>query len=200
MPSINAGKEVVVIMHSYSGGPGAVAAKDLSIAARRAAGRPGGIIGLIFISAFLAEEGQSLVSGSGGVLAPWVIQYPNGTLGVSNPKDVFFNGVPVSLANEAVDKLRTQARPTAFTPCGSPAWAEPFYDGRRAFARTSLDNAIPSFAQDAMLQASGVQWDVHTFEAGHAPFLSQPRQLSAWTKHQMQRFKSGRARIDVATA
>lgn len=75
MPSINAGKEVVVIMHSYSGGPGAVAAKDLSVSERRAAGRPGGIIGLIFISAFLALEGQTLVTGSGGVLAPWVIEH-----------------------------------------------------------------------------------------------------------------------------
>lgn len=75
LPSINAGKEVVVIMHSYSGGPGAVAAEDLSIAQRRAAGRPGGIIGLIFISAFLALEGQTFVTGSGGVLPPWVIEH-----------------------------------------------------------------------------------------------------------------------------
>lgn len=75
MPFINAGREVVVIMHSYSGGPGAMAAKGLSIPERRAAGKPGGIIGLIFISAFLAEEGQSLLSASGGAYAPWVIEY-----------------------------------------------------------------------------------------------------------------------------
>ena len=75
MPPINAGKEVVLVMHSYSGGPGAMAAKGLSIVERRAAGKSGGIIGLVFISAFIAEDGQSLLSGSGGQYSPWVIEY-----------------------------------------------------------------------------------------------------------------------------
>lgn len=79
MPSINAGRKVILITHSYSGGPGAVAAKGLSLSERRATGKSGGIIGLIFISAFVAEEGQTLLSSSGGSFAPWVIQY------VSNP-------------------------------------------------------------------------------------------------------------------
>ena len=75
MPAINAGREVVLIMHSYSGGPGAEAAKGLSLAERRAAGRPGGIIGLIFIAAFVAEEGQTFLSSGGGKFAPWMIEY-----------------------------------------------------------------------------------------------------------------------------
>lgn len=75
MPAIEAGREVVVIVHSYSGGPGSVAAKGLSVADRRAAGRNGGVLGLIFISAFVAHEGQTLVSGNGGQLAPWVIEH-----------------------------------------------------------------------------------------------------------------------------
>lgn len=73
MPAISAGKEVVVIMHSYSGGPGAMAAEGLSVAERHAAGQVGGVVGLIFISAFIAEEGQTLVSGGG--FAPWVIEH-----------------------------------------------------------------------------------------------------------------------------
>ena len=80
LPSINAGKEVVLVMHSYGGGPGAMAAKGLSPAERRAAGKPGGIIGLIFICAFVAKEGQPLVSGSGGKFAPWVIEYVSNSL------------------------------------------------------------------------------------------------------------------------
>ena len=50
------GKEVVLVMHSYSGGPGAMAASGLSIAERHAAGQTGGIIRLVFIAAFLAGE------------------------------------------------------------------------------------------------------------------------------------------------
>ncbi|KAI4244337.1 MAG: hypothetical protein L6R40_003063 [Gallowayella cf. fulva] len=194
MPAISAGKEVVVIMHSYSGGPGAMAAEGLSVAERHAAGQVGGVVGLIFISAFIAEEGQTLVSGGG--FAPW----PNGQLSVKNPKEVFYNGVPDSLANRAVHDLRDQARNSAVTPCGPPAWSNPFYNGRRAFVRCTLDNAIPPFAQDAMLQNSGVQWEIQDFATGHAPFLSQPRRLAMWTDRTIEKFQAVRNEDTVATA
>ena len=74
-PDINAGNEVVLIMHSSAGGPGAMAAKGLSVAERRAAGHTGGILGLIFISGFVAQEGQTLLDSIGGRYAPWVIEY-----------------------------------------------------------------------------------------------------------------------------
>ena len=75
MPAIDRGREVVLIMHSYSGGPGAAAAKGLSLQERRASGKNGGVIGLIFIAAFVAKEGQTLLDGSAGKFAPWVIEY-----------------------------------------------------------------------------------------------------------------------------
>ncbi|KAL9042702.1 MAG: hypothetical protein Q9180_000404 [Flavoplaca navasiana] len=190
-PAIEAGKEIVVIMHSYSGGPGSVAAKGLSVDDRRAEGKEGGVIGLIYISAFVAQQGQTLVSGSGGRLAPWVVEHPNGQMSVVNAAHIFYNDVPPALAELAISNLRDQARSTAFTPCGAPAWADPFYANRLAYARTSLDNAIPVEAQDAMLQASGVRWEIQTFRTGHAPFLSQPRQLGLWTDRQVERFRRG---------
>ncbi|KAL8747120.1 MAG: hypothetical protein Q9190_000943 [Brigantiaea leucoxantha] len=190
IPVIEAGQEVVVIMHSYSGGPGSVAAKGLSLAERRAAGRTGGVIGLIYISAFIAHEGQTLVSGNGGQLSPWVIEHPNGQMGVKDAKEVFYNDVPDAIAIQAVNNLRDQARSTAFTPCGAPAWSDLYYNGRRAFARLTLDNVIPVQGQDAMLQASGVRWDVQTFTTGHVPFLSQPRQLASWTNRQIIKFQT----------
>ena len=74
LPQLDLGKEVVVIMHSYGGSPGSMAAKGLSLADRRAADKPGGIIGLIVICGFLASTGQSLKSIlPGGVFDPWVI-------------------------------------------------------------------------------------------------------------------------------
>lgn len=76
LPQIDAGNDVVLAVHSYGGQPGAVAAKGLSKAERQAAGLKGGVIGLIFICAFIAEEGQSLVSTlPGQVLSPWVVDY-----------------------------------------------------------------------------------------------------------------------------
>lgn len=75
MPLLDAGKNVILVMHSYGGLPGAAAAKGLSQTERTAADRPGGIIGLIFISAVVAHEGQSLLSLlPGQKFDPWVIQ------------------------------------------------------------------------------------------------------------------------------
>ncbi|KAL8732135.1 MAG: hypothetical protein Q9181_004050 [Wetmoreana brouardii] len=190
MPSINAARRVVLVVHSYAGGPGAMAAKGLSIAERRAAGKHGGVIGLIFISAFVAKEGQSLLSGSGGKFAPWVIEHSDGQLGVRNAKEVFYNGVPDALADFAVRHLKLQARASAETLCGPPAWADAAYNGRRAFVLCTLDNAIPLAAQEAMIQQSGVQWDLVSFKTGHAPFLSQPKELSTWTIAEISKFNA----------
>ncbi|KAL8952678.1 MAG: hypothetical protein Q9222_001415 [Ikaeria aurantiellina] len=98
IPAIEADRGVVVIMHSYSGGPGSVAAKVLGVAECRAAGNVGGVIGLIYISTFVGREGQTLVSGSGRQLAPGVIDRPNGQMGVKNAKEIFYNGVPEAAA------------------------------------------------------------------------------------------------------
>lgn len=68
LPLIDQGKEVVLLMHSYGGCPGGAAAKGLS----KAVGERGGIIGLIFLAAFLAREGDSLKSVR-GEFDPWVI-------------------------------------------------------------------------------------------------------------------------------
>lgn len=119
----------------------------------------------------------------------------NGQLGVRDAKDNFFNGVPEGLINTAVSELKDQARQSAVTECGPPAWSDKVYDGRRAYAFCELDKAIPPFAQDAMIKGSAVPWDVQNFETGHAPFLSQYKSLSAWTISEISKFQGADARI-----
>ena len=73
-PLLDAGKDILLLMHSYGGCPGADAAKGLSKSERTAAGKKGGIIGLVFMCAFVANEGDSLKSKlPGGVYDSWVI-------------------------------------------------------------------------------------------------------------------------------
>lgn len=69
LPLIDNGKDVVLVMHSYGGCPGAAAAKGLSKVERK----NNGVIGLVFVAAFLAREGDSLLSALGGKFDPWVI-------------------------------------------------------------------------------------------------------------------------------
>ena len=76
LPLIAAGKEVVLIAHSYGGSPAAAAATGLSKGDMSAMGGAGGIIGLIWVAAFIAQEGESLQSKlPGGKLEPWHVEH-----------------------------------------------------------------------------------------------------------------------------
>lgn len=70
---LDQGKDVVLVMHSYSGSPGAAAAKGLSKAERIDAIQSGGIIGLVFVAALLAPKGVSLKQAVGGKFNDWVV-------------------------------------------------------------------------------------------------------------------------------
>ncbi|KAL8964171.1 MAG: hypothetical protein Q9183_004640 [Haloplaca sp. 2 TL-2023] len=159
MPQLDAGKDVILAVHSYGGLPGAVAAKGLSKEERMADGKEGGIVGLLFICALVARTGDSLLSIlPGRVFDPWVIQYDNGQLGVRDPKQVFYADVPSPQDRAAIDALRNQSRASLSTPGGPPAWPDAVYDDRRSYFRTLDDQSIPAVAQKAFLDGSGVQW------------------------------------------
>ncbi|KAK7403069.1 hypothetical protein QQX98_011180 [Neonectria punicea] len=175
LPELDQGKDAILIMHSYGGCPGAAAAKGLSKTERAAAGQKGGIVGLIFMCAFLANEGDSLRSKlPGEKLDPWnIINEETGQLDVDNPKAVFYNNVDDALAKSAIEQLKQQAHTSFTTPSAPPAWKDGVFDGRRAYIKCQQDKAIPYIAQSMMIQFSGVQWhELDLEDAGHSPFLS----------------------------
>ncbi len=67
------GKDVVLLSHSYGGIPAAGAAYGLSKNARSKASKKGGILGLVYMSAFAVPEGASLVEFLGGKHAPYLV-------------------------------------------------------------------------------------------------------------------------------
>jgi hypothetical protein len=67
------GKEVVIIMHSYGGMIGTEAVSEsLSQKARAASGKKGGVIHLLYMTAFLLQKGISLATPLGGKLPPFI--------------------------------------------------------------------------------------------------------------------------------
>ncbi|KAF7561473.1 hypothetical protein G7046_g2660 [Stylonectria norvegica] len=175
LPEIDQGKDVILIMHSYGGCPGAAAAKGLSKAERVAAGQQGGIVGLIFLCAFLALEGDSMRSKlPGQQLHPWnIVHEETGQIDVENPEDVFYNTVIAPLVQPAVKQLKQQALAAFISPSPPPAWTDEVFNGRRAYVKCHEDHAIPYIAQDMMVSLSGLDWQVLSLEdAGHSPFLT----------------------------
>ena len=68
------GKEVVVALHSYGGVPGCQTISGLERSRRKAEGRPGGVIHVLFIAALLVEQGQKLADAlQGGKRPEWAV-------------------------------------------------------------------------------------------------------------------------------
>ncbi|RAH44003.1 alpha/beta hydrolase [Aspergillus brunneoviolaceus CBS 621.78] len=177
-------REVILIMHSYAGMPGAAAASGLSKAARHRAGKPGGVVGMIFVAAFLVPEGVSCAGLQGGALPPWILlDTPAPQL--NYPDDPVGNFLPEARGILPEAALETYLRPhatRAFTsPQPAPAWAEVEAETQTqttglAFVVTAADRAVPREAQYAMMAATGREWVVREIECGHcAPFVGEER-------------------------
>ena len=63
-------QDIILYLHSYAGFPGSAAIKDLSKQERLANGKDGGVIGLMYQSAFVPEKGKTLLEMVGGH-PPW---------------------------------------------------------------------------------------------------------------------------------
>jgi pimeloyl-ACP methyl ester carboxylesterase len=66
---VEAGKDVLVVSHSYGGVPANSSLEGLSKTERANAGKKGGVIGMAMIAAFLLDAGRSLLNG--GRPAEW---------------------------------------------------------------------------------------------------------------------------------
>jgi pimeloyl-ACP methyl ester carboxylesterase len=84
---LDEGKDVILTAHSYGGIPSSVAAKGLMKVERDGQGKKGGIIAQVYIAAFLAPEGVSLLQLAGGKHAPWVVRNVGNTSPLARMKN-----------------------------------------------------------------------------------------------------------------
>ncbi|KAI4104262.1 MAG: hypothetical protein LQ339_003881 [Xanthoria mediterranea] len=183
------GKDVVLYLHSYAGFPGSAAIEGLSKTERLSAGKQGGILGLVYQSAFIPTPGDTLLQMIGGTYAPW--QDPNtpiGLIGVVDPKTTFYADVMEPLATKAADRILPHSLLSFKTALSQTFYGIPAYNGRRTYLHTNRDQALPPFAQEAFVAASGVEWDVQNLETSHSPFLSESKQLAAIVVAKVQAF------------
>lgn len=72
-PHLAAGKEIVVVCHSYGGVPASAAAEGYQLHERRALGLSGGIRHVVYLAAFaFPAKGLSLLMALGGEYAPFM--------------------------------------------------------------------------------------------------------------------------------
>ncbi|KAI9685946.1 MAG: hypothetical protein M1820_010713 [Bogoriella megaspora] len=178
-PLIDQGREVVLVLHSYAGFPGSATVQGLSKSEIHGKDSDGGIIGVVYMCAFIPQEGVSLYQALGGKWLDWhVPDEENKTLWATTPEKIFYQDCPTDLTAEAVAKLKghsivclTEKEPPVY-------YNKKHFDGRRAYIRCTEDAALLPFVQDALIEESGVQWIVKEIAAGHSPFMSKPKELA----------------------
>lgn len=190
------GQDVVVFMHSYGGVVGTEACRGLGKKERKASGKEGGVIRLIFCTAFLVDEGESAEINQFGqtdIIAlgvsimdvlnnkplPWFIVSDNGArVEVDKPEDVFYNDLSREEAQKCIDKLAHHS----YRCLGNKLTYAAYKDIPTTYLYCAKDNAIPLFAQQKMVkdaQILGVDVDTLTLESSHSPFLSMPDEVVA---------------------
>ncbi|KAK8120027.1 Alpha/beta hydrolase fold-1 [Apiospora kogelbergensis] len=143
---VDAGKEVMVISHSYGGVPAAAAVEGLNLKDRAAQGQKGGVLMVVHMTSFAAKVGTSLMDSLGGNPLPW-FNITGDILTPINPVKVFYADVEPKLAEKSAEailpsSLRAMTDKGTFAP-----WDAGFQMG---FIHTEDDQAIPIAIQKQM--------------------------------------------------
>ncbi|KAK4869228.1 hypothetical protein LT330_006228 [Penicillium expansum] len=185
------GKDVLVFMYSYGGMPGAAAATGLAKSQRAQEGKPGGVIGLLFLASFIVPEGLSCAGLQGGNLPPWIlVDQPSANL---NIVDDLIHNFAADVDPALVQSLTAEVKPhstLSFTsPQPHPAWADEAFQGRLAFIVTTEDRAVPKEAQFGMMAATQKTWIVKELASSHcAPFLNRIEETVGLTREIIDQF------------
>ncbi|KAF7136670.1 hypothetical protein CNMCM5793_005948 [Aspergillus hiratsukae] len=168
----NQGKQIVVVAHSYGGMVGAGALKGMGYAERQKTGKQGGVLMLVYMAAFVARSGTSLLDMIGGKWLPWN-QLDGNYVRAADAPQIFYHDLPVQEQEKWTSKLVHTSR-AAFE---DPVSHEPWHDLPCMYIFCEEDRAIPLSAQESM---AGLLGDHSQFrcKSSHSPFLSMPDKVA----------------------
>ncbi|KAI9743528.1 MAG: hypothetical protein M1818_002842 [Claussenomyces sp. TS43310] len=168
----DAGNDVMMVAHSWSGIVVADALEGLSKAEREKNGGKGGVVKLAFMCAFVPSEHVSLIDAFGGqipefydIKEPWVT--------VKSPETVFYHDLGPEQQAYWTSRLQPHSYATKFVGATMAAWRTI----PSAYLICEDDRAIPVAVQEAMVkncQDAGAPMETERIFTSHSPFLSKP--------------------------
>ncbi|KAL4929462.1 alpha/beta hydrolase [Aspergillus undulatus] len=170
-PETAAGRDVVVLAHSWAGMPvnsGLGGLIKSETGGNEGKGGGNGVVKLLFIAAFMTEDGQSLVSTFGGEAEWYVKDTVNATISPSTPFDLFFHDVPDGR------EWASTLRPAAWSTTIAPATGAAYLSLPSAYLFCEEDRALPLFLQQAMVdkaRSNGADVRSESVRTGHSPWL-----------------------------
>ena len=152
------GGPAVVLGHPYSG-----------VVITEAVTADSGVAHLIYLCAFLLDEGESLAGAVGGTVPPWQAVRGDHVL-VKTPAAIFYNDVSPELTARSVARVSAHSLAAFEQPLTNAGWKVV----PSTYVICEQDQAIPPSAQEAMAQRAG---EVLRMDTWHSPFPSQPEAL-----------------------
>jgi pimeloyl-ACP methyl ester carboxylesterase len=178
-----AGRNVVVIVHSYGGAVGCSAVKGFT---SPSTGRPGRVIGIASMASGFGPSGVCFIDNFGGKPPPtWTFDAENAfvTL-VTPPRELFYHDLPEEEAEYWISKLTKQAaKPLMDKEGGQYAYAG-WMDVPIWYLATTEDRAFgpaPVEAQKYVVQVArdaGADVTAREVESSHSPMLSKPEEVA----------------------
>ncbi|KAI3339605.1 hypothetical protein F4824DRAFT_49452 [Ustulina deusta] len=172
--TIDEGKEVVVVAHSYGGVIVSNAVDGLSVAQRAAEGKQGGILMILYLAALIIPAGKNF----------WAIVNPNsvpwddtgdGFLVPKNPIHSFYADVEAPLASKAANALKPMSSQVLIDESTYEPWNQGFEVG---YIFTEEDNTLVIDAQKVMFSHFPDGSFSASLASGHSPFLNIPDALA----------------------
>lgn len=181
-PLVNDGKEVIMLMHSYGGVVGTNAVQGLSRTDRQSGNLPGGVVHLLYLSAYVVAKGQSILkvierSGRGEDVAAVLTIDEDGTGLPNDPVWAMYHDLdPKDQEEQNGLVVRNNMG------CGA---GEAVYEGWRdipsTYIRTTEDRCVPVAFQDICIgdvTDAGVSINVVEFNCGHSAYVKCPEDVT----------------------
>lgn len=179
---ICSGEKLVILMHSYGGQVGTNALHGLSLDACKKAGYSGGIVHLIYMTAFAQPEGASMVTKvkefGHEELLPLAFDFADDQSVISrDPKTLIIGpGAEEKEVEEYVNSMIRWNGKCMYQEIEYCAWREiPV-----SYIYTTQDMTVPLDYQKSMVEGmrkAGREVQTYELEAGHCPNLTMTREI-----------------------
>lgn len=180
LEQLDAGRDIVALMHSYGGIVGSNALAGLGAADQ---GKAAHVKALIYMAAFIPFENESLAGIFGGALPPFLTTNSQGTIDINNPLWHFYHDLPPDQQMEYTNLLVRHPTVAQFEGPKDPPSLSAWRTIPVAYLFCSDDQALLVQFQEMMVDRieqarPGLVVDREYCAASHSPFLSAPNKVA----------------------
>lgn len=178
---LDAGQDIVALMHSYGGVVGSNAFAGFGAADRKSGGH---VKALVYMAAFIPFENESLAGIFDGRLPPFLTPNSEGTIDIDDPQWHFYHDLSPENQNDCANRLMVHPTVAQFEAMKTPPAKSAWRNIPVVYLVCREDKALPPQVQEMMIERIekaelGLIVGREYLPASHTPFISVPERIMA---------------------